>query len=78
MVQVSATSSCTTKGHPVVHSSEKELNFEGNIVAPLYGCHFCLLLTNESWDSIRIVSLVYWNEVPQVRLTSFVDSYWLS
>jgi hypothetical protein len=40
--------------------------------------HFCLLLTNESWDSIRIVSLVYWNEVPRVRLTSLVHSYWLS
>ncbi len=39
MIQVSATSSCTTKGHPVVLSSEKELNFEGNIVAPPYGCH---------------------------------------
>jgi hypothetical protein len=41
MVQVSATSSCTTKGHPVVLSSEKELYFEGNIVAPPYGCHIC-------------------------------------
>ena len=41
MVQVSATSSCTTNGHPVVLSSEKELYFEGNIVAPPYGCHIC-------------------------------------
>ena len=40
--------------------------------------HFCLLLTNESWDSIWIVSLLYWNEVPQERSTSFVDSYWVS
>ena len=36
------------------------------------------LLTNESWDSIWIVSLLYWNEVPQERSTSFVDSYWVS
>ncbi len=43
MVQVSATSSCTTKGHPVVLSLEKELNLEGNIVvvAPPCGCHIC-------------------------------------
>ena len=41
MVQVSATSSCTTKGHPVVLSSEKGLNFEDNAVTPLYGCHIC-------------------------------------
>ena len=34
-------SDCTTKGHPVVLSSSKELNFEGNVVAPLYGCHIC-------------------------------------
>ena len=40
--------------------------------------HFCLLLTNESWDSIWIVSLLYWNEVPRERSTSFVDSYWVS
>ncbi len=41
MVQVSATSICTAKGHPVVLSSEKGLNFEDNAVTPLYGCHIC-------------------------------------
>ena len=43
LVQVSATSSCTTKGHPVVLSSKKGLNVEGGIVAPTYGCHICPL-----------------------------------
>ena len=41
LVQVSATRSCTTKGHPVVLFSEKGLNVEDSIVAPTYGCHIC-------------------------------------
>ena len=41
VVQVSATSCCTTKGHPVVLSSENGLNFQGNAVVPLHGCHIC-------------------------------------
>ena len=41
LVQVSAMSDCTTKGHPVVLSSQKGLNFKGYVVAPIYGYHVC-------------------------------------
>jgi len=34
--------------------------------------NFCRLLTNESEDSIWIVSLWYWSEGPQVRPSSFL------
>ena len=40
-VQVSAMCGCTTNGHPVVLSSQKGLNFNSYVVAPLYGCHVC-------------------------------------
>ena len=38
---VSATSICTTTGHPVVLSSEKGQNYEGDIWVPHYGYHIC-------------------------------------
>ena len=41
LVQVCTITDCTTKGHPAVLSSERGLNFEGYVVAPIYGCHVC-------------------------------------
>ena len=40
-ILVSGTSSCTTTGHPVVFSSEKGQNYEGDMWVPHDGCHMC-------------------------------------
>ena len=46
---VSATSSCTTTGHPVVLSSEKGQNYEGDVWVPHYGCHIC-----SHWNLLKV------------------------
>ena len=47
-VMVSATSSCTTAGHPVVLSSEKGQNYEGDTRVPTGGCHIF-----SPWNSLK-------------------------